>query len=118
MKCGKVIEENDVVLSHEDHLPRGKWKLAKVIQLIPGQEVRGVKLQVGNVLGKISYVKRPIEKLYPLEIKAKERHDQNAAKQMDNLDGTIIQHQRQNRAAALDEAWRRKELDQSMNQID
>ena len=99
MKCEKVIEENDVVLLHNDHVPRGQWKLAKVIQLIPGQDsiVRGVKLQVGNVNGKTNYayVKRPIEKLYSLKIKVKERHDQNEAKQMDNLDGAIIQHQSQ-----------------------
>ena len=63
-------------------------------------------------------MKRPIEKLYPLEIKAKERHDQNAAKQMDDLDGAIIQHQRQKRAVSLDADCRRKELDQLMNQID
>ena len=62
MNSGKVIEENDVVLLHEDHVRRGKWKMAKVIQLIPSKDgiVRGVKLQVGNVKGKISYVKRPI----------------------------------------------------------
>ena len=120
VKSGKVIEENDVVLLYEDHVPRGKWKMAKVIQLIPSKDgiVRGVKLQVGNVKGKISYVKRPIEKLYPLEIEAKERHDQNAAEQIDNLDGAIIQHQRQKRAAALDADWCRKKLDQSMDQID
>ena len=72
MKSGKVTEKNDVVLLHEDHVPRGKWKMAKVIQLIPSKDgiVRGVKLQVGNVKEKISYVKRPIEKLYPLEINA------------------------------------------------
>ena len=77
--------------------------MAKVIQLIPSKDgiVRGVKLQVGNVKGKISYVKRPIEKLYPLEIKAKGRHDQNAAEQMDNLDETIIQHQRQKKSCSI-----------------
>ena len=69
-----VEEENDIVLVHEDHVPRVKWKLAKVIKLIPGPDsiVRSVKIEVGNIKGKPSVTKRPLEKLYSLEIRAKE----------------------------------------------
>ena len=71
-----MVKENDIVLVYEDHVPRGKWKLAKVIELITGQDgiVRGVKVQVGNSKGKISVTKRPIEKLYPLGIRSEGAH--------------------------------------------
>ena len=57
--AGNVVKENDIILVHEDHIPRGKWELSKVIELITEQDgiVRGVKVQVGNSKGKISVTK-------------------------------------------------------------
>ena len=50
---------------------RGKWKLAVVGELIVGkdQRVGGAKVRVVGK-GKPIYVKRPLQKLYPLEIQA------------------------------------------------
>ena len=98
VKCGKAIEENDVVLLHEDHVPRGKWKLAKVIQLIPGKDgiVRGMKLQVRNVKEKISYVKRPLKGY----ILWKSRLRNTMIKMRQSRWTIWMKHRRQKRAAA------------------
>ena len=41
---------NDIVIVKEEGLPRNQWKLAKVIQVFPGEDdlVRKVKVQCGS----------------------------------------------------------------------
>ena len=59
----------DVVLIHDD-CSRSKWKTGIIEQLIVGndKEVRGVKLRSRTNSGKPSYLQRPIQKVYPLEV--------------------------------------------------
>ena len=71
---GKTSDENsvcvgDVVLVH-DTKPRGFWKLARVTQLVSGQDgrVRGAILKVASPGKKPHTLKRPLQRLYPLEI--------------------------------------------------
>ena len=56
---------DDVVIIHEDNIPRQRWNLGRVEELLPGNdgEVRAVKLQTSSG----NFITRPLYKLYPLE---------------------------------------------------
>ncbi|GFQ83781.1 integrase catalytic domain-containing protein [Trichonephila clavata] len=56
---------NDIVLIHDDRLPRSLWKLGKVVEIITGRDkrVRACALKIEN-----SIIKRPVQLLHNLEI--------------------------------------------------
>ena len=71
---GKTSNENpvcmgDVVLVHDTKLT-GFWKLTRITQLVSGQDgrVRGAILKVASPGKKPQTLKRPLQRLYPLEI--------------------------------------------------
>ena len=68
----KSVKKGDVVTVYGEGEKRGNWKLAKVEELIIGKdkEVRGAKVRVAGK-GRPVYLKRPVQKLYPLEIQAR-----------------------------------------------
>ena len=61
----------DVVLIHDDK-PRGLWRLGRVEDTIVGLDgqIRGAVLRVPLGDGRYSSMKRPIQRLYPLEVSA------------------------------------------------
>ena len=65
----KTVRVGDVVLVH-DTKPRGFWKLARITKLVSGQDgrVRGAILKVASSGKKAHTLKRPLQRLYPLEI--------------------------------------------------
>lgn len=79
LKHSSVVQ-GDVVVIHDD-TPRTRWKLAVVTELIPGRDgrVRAAHLRTSN--GKI--LVRPVEKLYPLEIR--EKPEEKANEKTDNI---------------------------------
>ena len=98
---GKVLKKGDVVTVYGEGEKRGNWKVAIVEELIVGRdkEVRGAKVKVTGK-GKPVYLKRPIQKLYPLEVQAQpggngEERDTHVA----NSEGAL--HDRARRAAAV-----------------
>ena len=66
----KVIHIGDVVIVFEDNVKRGCWKTAVVEDLVIGKDkvVRGAKIWV-ITKGKPIRMSRPVQKLYPLEIR-------------------------------------------------
>ena len=62
----------DVVLL-SDQIPRSQWKLAKIIELIPGKDgiVRAAQIRTSNG----SILQRAIQHLYPLEIQDEESNE-------------------------------------------
>ncbi|XP_004210364.1 uncharacterized protein LOC105849713 [Hydra vulgaris] len=70
----RSIELGEIVVIHSD-IKRYKWRLGKVVSLITGSDdiVRSaiVKVLTGKT-NKQNYIKRPIEKLYPIEVKSVE----------------------------------------------
>ena len=69
--ASKFPSLGDVVLIKSDTpLPRHKWRLGKVEQLIRGRDgnVRGVKLVVSSNEGSRTVCHRPLQKIIPLEI--------------------------------------------------
>lgn len=63
------ITVGDVVLVHEEGLPRSFWKLAKVEEVITGRDgqPRGAVLRVPAKNGQTTTLRRPLQLLYPLE---------------------------------------------------
>lgn len=59
------LKQDDVVLIKEDNMPPGKWAMARVQALHPGQDgcVRVVTLKTAN-----NIIKRPVTKLVPLPV--------------------------------------------------
>ena len=63
----------DIVIVHDDKHPRGLWKLGRIEKLLPGADgnVRGAFIRVRSK-GRSSILKRPLQRLYPLEVRAAE----------------------------------------------
>ena len=59
------MELGDVVLIRDEHLPRQKWRLGKVEELIVGTDrnIRGAKLKVVSKTGESTTCHRPVQKL-------------------------------------------------------
>ena len=62
---GQSIALNDIVLVHDDKLPRSLWRIGKVVALITSQDnkIRGANVRLPNS----SILRRPVSKLYPIE---------------------------------------------------
>lgn len=78
LKCGRVKSPyapivGDVVII-KDNLPRGVWKLGRLVQLIHSNdgEIRSAKV----VLSSRKVISRPLNLLYPLEIEEKTKVDE------------------------------------------
>ena len=70
----ETIHERDVVIIHEDNKKRSLWKLGRVKKLIKGRDgaTRGAVVQTCSSKGARSILKRPVQKLYPLEVSGRE----------------------------------------------
>ena len=73
----KQVRLGEVVLVAEDKIPRNRWRTAVVTELYPSADnvVRGCKLRTLTKGNKTSYIDRPVNKLYPLEIVSTEIED-------------------------------------------
>ena len=96
--------EGDVVTVYGEGEKRGNWKLAKVEELIIGKdkEVRGAKVRVAGK-GKPVYLKRPIQKLYPLEIQAQPggKREEGNSTSVESRGSLYDLYERPRRAAAV-----------------
>ena len=65
------IAVGDIVIVHDENHPRGLWKLGKVEELMPGADgnVRGAFVRVHAGGKRSGILKRPIQRLYPLEVR-------------------------------------------------
>ena len=77
-ESASTVEIGDIVLLHDDALPRSFWKLARVLELITGQDgkTRGAVVKVPSKRGGTTTLRRPLQLLYPLEIKCMDHCDQ------------------------------------------
>ena len=62
----KTVSVGDVVVVHEEDQPRGKWRVAKILDLILGSDgcTRGALVQVRSKGGKCTKLRRPVQRLY------------------------------------------------------
>ncbi|XP_028512935.1 uncharacterized protein LOC110232368 [Exaiptasia diaphana] len=68
-----IVQVGDVVTVKEDGKKRNKWRMAVVEGIIKGRDnvVRGAKVRV-IARGKHARISRPIQRLYPLEVRNEE----------------------------------------------
>ena len=69
------ITTGDVVVVHDENLPRGFWKLGRVEEVIAGRDgrVRGAAVRLASRKRQQTLIHRPIQLLYPLEIRDVQR---------------------------------------------
>ena len=67
-----MIAIGDVVIVKDEHLPRGHWKLGVVQKVLTGRDglTRAAVVKVAGSNRQQSTLKRPIQLLYPLEIRS------------------------------------------------
>ena len=65
----RVIKKGDVVCVHEDNVPRHRWKLATVQELIHGRDnlVRAAVVRLASKGARVE-IQRSVQKLYPVEV--------------------------------------------------
>ncbi|XP_050397872.1 uncharacterized protein LOC130014246 [Patella vulgata] len=70
VKTGPIIREGDIVLVFDDKVSRLNWEMGRVDRILPGRDnnVRSAVVRVQNKQGKIIFMNRPIQKLYPIEL--------------------------------------------------
>ena len=75
-----TVEVGDIILLHDDALPQSFLKLARVQELITGCDgkTRGTVLKVSDGNGKTTTLRRPLQLLYPLELKCQDNYEQRA----------------------------------------
>lgn len=98
-----VIQVGDVVTVYEEGKKRNEWKLAVIEELVRGRDgvVRGAKIRV-ITKGKIVRISRPVQRLYPIEVRADE--DDAAAMRVPRVQQARRTLPRRN--AALDAGWK------------
>ena len=64
------VSVGDVVLIINDNLPRSNWRLGRIAELIIGRDkqIRGAIVKTRTEQGRISNLRRPVNKLVPLEL--------------------------------------------------
>ena len=84
-----AVSEGDVVTVLEDNLPRSQWKLGRVEQLIHDADdrVRAAVVKVISKSGRPVTMKRPVQRLFPLEIPVVSNDEQPQEEQI--IDGVM-----------------------------
>ena len=105
---GRSIKLGDIVtVMEEGKSNRGTWKLGRVQEVHPGNDgfARGATVEVISNKGKRIRIKRPLQKLYPLEVTTTEVADASSPtyKRAD---------QRPRRKAAVAGEMKRRQVDQ------
>ena len=72
-KKGPTASVGDVVFVQEDKVKRMNWTLAYVEKLLTGNDgkVRAAVIRYHNKAGNLAQTRRPLKKLYPVELKSK-----------------------------------------------
>ena len=109
-----AISIGEIVLVHDDK-PRGFWKLARVEEVITGQDgnVRGAVVRVSSEKGRSTMLRRPLQRLYPLEIESgvegegtRDASEANGTGSLEGVDATdqeedVVVAARSKRVAAI-----------------
>ncbi|XP_028400806.1 uncharacterized protein LOC114523939 [Dendronephthya gigantea] len=124
------IEVGDVVVMMNEKTKQQFWKLAKVVELLPGQDgiVRAARIKLATSEGKPTILQRSIQQLVPLEVterlEIKQTEDKNvesnpATKQVSSPDKQtkhpqMVSSRPRREAAKASEALRREFVRQNL----
>ena len=107
-----TVSIGDVVIIHED-TPRGLWRLGVIERKLIGRdnEIRGAVVRVKSGQGPSSFLKRPIQKLYLLEVcyteKVSGEESLNNSSSSDGIDQLYSNKDSSNDAPTVSRARRR-----------
>ena len=75
----ELISEDDVVLIIDEKQPRITWRVGRVVELLQGANdvIRGAKILCHTEQGRLSTIRRPVNKLVPLELSKDTNVDTN-----------------------------------------
>ena len=96
-----------MVVVFDEGAKRNSWKMAVIENLIPGKDnkVRGAQVRV-ITKGKAVRLRRPVQKLYPIEIKESTADSPRNQRSQVERERTPQKRDIPRRAAALDAAWK------------
>ena len=88
----RVPEIGDIVTIHKDLIPRQRWVLGKVTRLFEGREgvARAAEVLTLDKWGKKILIKRPIQKLYPLEVRCPVKEHEKLEKNSKEVSITTV----------------------------
>ena len=113
---GETVSLGDIVVVHDESRPRGLRRLGKVESLISGADgqTRGAVVKVFSRKGRSTTINRPVQRLYPLEIRstAKEGESPDEAKDDEKPQVKVT---RPRRAAAIEADNQRKRWIRELN---
>lgn len=112
-KGEKQVQEGDVVLIKEDNLKRSQWQMERIQKLNVRKDgvTRGAMVCMYST-GKRIFYNRPLQKLFPLEMKKEGNVDGEKGKETEGKHETLENKDleepraRPQRAAAKDAAWK------------
>ena len=115
----KLFENDVVLIKDDDKLPRNKWKMAKIENVITGNdgEIRGAVLKV-CANGKCNLITRPIQRLIPFEIVETDNNDKVDTVEVIENSTNSQEKTRSKRVAALNADLKRKLMDEDMQERD
>ena len=78
------ILSGDIVHIHQDKSPRLQWRLGRVTKLFPGRDgiIRSAAVATLDPSNRVIRVNRPLEKLYPLEVRSEEEIEREKLNQV------------------------------------
>ena len=90
-KVGKGASEmrvGDVVVIKEDVKPRQRWRLGVVVELLKGSDgyVRDAKVKVWKTK---NIIRRPVNRLYPTEVRWSDPREQNLSHTKDTINDKL-----------------------------
>eukprot|EP00794_Sanderia_malayensis_P018748 gene18748-20637_t len=83
------VKRGDVVIVKDVNLPRGRWKVAVVEELIVSEDkqVRGAVIRLVNTKGTFTRLRRSVQHLYPIEVTANDERGKKLSK-FDDIEET------------------------------
>ena len=98
-------------------MKKGYWKMAVVEELVAGRDgvVRGAKVRLARD-GKTVFLSRPVQKLFPTEVKHDEgknerkKKEECVGKENETRKVSEKRDERPKRAATLDSVWKTKNM--------
>jgi hypothetical protein len=84
------VKTGEVVVIYEEKLPRSLWRVGVIEDVIKGSDnqIRGARVRVISKTVRPTFIQRPIQHLYPLEICPQEMPDKSS---LDSVCETVVE---------------------------
>ena len=90
-----IVAAGDIVHLYKEKLPRQSWPMGKIIKLLPGKDgiTRAAEVKTVTPSKDSIIVKRPIQKLFPIEVRSNETPTENTSVENQSRENTSIDNQ-------------------------